>query len=82
MKIKYKILAIVLIAEFLILKFLQELNIQLNNSLGSFLTATVLLIPLYVLFYNLARDASKLWKKILFSCIFWHLIVCYSSYNC
>lgn len=64
MKTKYKILTVVLLLEFIFLKFLQIQNFQLHNS--SFLTfiiATVLLFPIYALFYNLARDAKKLGKK-------------------
>ena len=71
MKIKYKIILVILIIEYLVLWYMNKMGMHLDSWIGNALGALVLLAPIFVLLYLIKRDEDismkfRLLAKIIF----------------
>ena len=78
MKNKYKIIAILLVLEYICLSIMDKLDLHIKSWIGNAIGTLVFLTPLLILLNLLEKD-EDISAKVRFSSkiVFWFLIICY-----
>jgi len=80
MKVQYKILLSIILAEFFIFSILERNNIKVQSWIGNAIGVFVFILPIQILFYLLYKDEKQSRRKRKFFRIaFWFINICYVS---